>query len=127
MRKCFNTIKGPKAVGPYSTCVITDNAVYLSGMLPIIPETGELAAGGADKQAEQALENIKTVLSEIGLTFQNCVKTTVLLKDMNDFAAVNAVYEKYFAPDFPARTCFQVAKLPKDADLEIELICTPNI
>ncbi len=126
MKKCVNTLKGPKAVGPYSTCVITDSAVYLSGMLPIIPETGELASGGIAVQAEQALENVKTVLSEIGLTFHNCVKTTVLLKDMNDFAAVNAVYERYFAPDFPARTCFQVAKLPKDAALEIELICAPE-
>lgn len=127
MKQCFQTQKGPKAVGPYSTCVLTDDAVYVSGMIPIVPETGELARGGVEAQARQALENLRTVLDEMGLTLAHAVKTTVLLTDLDDFAKVNAIYDGYFAPDYPARACFEVSRLPKGALIEIELIAARRL
>lgn len=123
MKKVFLTQNGPKAIGPYSTAVCTDDAVYMSGMLGIDPSTGKLAEGGVEAQAKQVLTNIQTVLTEMGLTPANVVKTTVFLKDLGDFACVNALYADVFGPDYPARSCVQVAALPSNALVEIECIC----
>ena len=127
MKKCFNTIKGPKAVGPYSTLTMTNDLVFVSGMIPLDPETNELVQGGIENQARQALENIKTVLEEIGLTMNHALKTTVLLTDLSAFGAVNTIYGEYFAPDFPARACYEVSKLPKGALIEIEVIAARTL
>ncbi|MBE5790936.1 MAG: reactive intermediate/imine deaminase [Clostridiales bacterium] len=127
MKKCFNTIKGPKAVGPYSTLTMTDDLVFVSGMIPLDPETNELVSGGIENQARQALENIKTVLEEVGLTMNHALKTTVLLTDLSAFGAVNTIYGEYFGPDFPARACYEVSKLPKSALIEIEVIAARTL
>ena len=120
--KRFLTEKGPKAVGPYSTAVEVSGTVYLSGMLGIDPKLGKLAEGGVLKQAAQMLENIRAVLSEMGLTLENVVKTTLYLTEMNDFASVNSLYGEAFGKDFPARTCVQVSKLPLGAAIEMECV-----
>lgn len=122
MKVCFNTEKGPKAVGPYSTLTMTNDLVFVSGMIPIDPKTNEIVEGGIEAQARQSLINIKTVLEEVGLTMNHALKTTVLLTDLNSFGAVNAIYAEYFAPNFPARACYEVSKLPKGAMIEIEVI-----
>ncbi len=121
MKKCFLTQKGPKAIGPYSTANIIGNTCFMSGMLGVNPETGKLAEG-IEAQALQAMTNVKTVLEEMGLSTANVVKTTVFLADLNDFAKVNAIYADFFGPDYPARSCVQVARLPMDALVEIEAI-----
>ena len=123
MKKCFLTQKGPKAIGPYSTANIIGNTCYMSGMLGVNPETGKLCEG-IEGQALQAMTNVKTVLEEMGLTTANVVKTTVFLADLNDFAAMNAIYADFFGPDYPSRSCVQVARLPMDALVEIEVIAT---
>ena len=123
MKQCFLTTNGPKAIGPYSTAVICGKTVYLSGMIPADPATGKIVEGGIEAQATQVFENIGTVLHEMGLTFAGALKTTVFLTDLGDFAAVNAIYERYFGPDFPARSCVEVSRLPAGARVEVELIC----
>lgn len=120
--KAFLTNRGPKAIGPYSTAMIHGGLVYLSGMLPIDPATGTLAADDVQAAARQALQNIATVLEEMGSGMERCVKVTVYMRDMDDFAAVNTIYQQYFGPDYPARSAVQVARLPMDAPLEIEVI-----
>lgn len=127
MKKCFNTVKGPKAVGPYSTLTMTNDLVFVSDMIPLDPQTNELVEGGIENQARQALENIKTVLEEIGLSMNHALKTTVLLTDLSAFGAVNTIYGEYFAPDFPARACYEVSKLPKGALIEIEVIAARTL
>ena len=122
MKKCFLTQKGPRAIGPYSTANIAGSCCYLSGMLGIDPASGKLAEGGVEAQARQAMDNIRTVLDEMGLSIENTLKTTVFLADLNDFGKVNAIYGDYFGPDYPARSCVQVARLPMDALVEIEAI-----
>ncbi len=126
MSKVISTPKAPAAVGPYSQAIqvseVTD-IIFTSGQLGLVPETGEFAEGGVVAQARQALENIKAVLGESGLTMKNVVKTTVLLADIGDFAAVNAIYAEYFEEgSYPARSAFQVAALPKGGLVEIETI-----
>ncbi|MBR3928001.1 MAG: RidA family protein [Clostridia bacterium] len=127
MKTCFNTEKGPKAVGPYSTLTMTNDLVFVSGMIPLDPATNEIVEGGVEAQARQALENIKTVLEEVGLTMKHALKTTVLLTDLGAFGAVNAIYGEYFAPNFPARACYEVSKLPKGALIEIEVIAAREL
>lgn len=122
MKKCFLTQKGPKAIGPYSTAVISGNVCYMSGMLPVVPSEGKLIDGGAAEQARQVFENMKTVLEEMGLSLNNVLKTTVFLSDLGNFGAVNEVYGQYFGPNFPARSCFQVAALPMGSMIEVEAI-----
>lgn len=123
MKKVIATDKAPKAIGPYSQAIEADGLVFTSGQLGLVPETGELAEG-VEAQARQALENIKAVLAEAGLTMDNVVKTTVLLADMADFAAVNTIYAEFFTEgSYPARSAFQVAALPKGGLVEIETIC----
>ena len=123
MKKCFLTQKGPKAIGPYCTATISGGTCYMSGMLGVNPETGKLAEG-VQAQATQAMNNISAVLGELNLTTAAVLKTTVFLADLNDFAAVNAIYAEFFGPDYPARSCVQVARLPMDALVEIEAIAT---
>lgn len=127
MKVCFNTEKGPKAVGPYSTMTMTKDTVYVSGMIPLDPATNELVEGGIEAQARQSLENIKTVLEEVGLTMNHALKTTVLLTDLSTFGAVNAIYGEYFGPAFPARACYEVSRLPKGAMIEIEVIAARSL
>lgn len=122
MKKCHLTQKGPRAIGPYSTAVIHGDTIYLSGVLPVIPETGTLVEGGAEEQARQVFENMKVVLSEMDCTMADVLKTTVFLQDLGDFAGINAVYGEYFGPNYPARSCFEVSKLPMGALIEVEAI-----
>ena len=124
MKKCFLTEKGPKAVGPYSTCVIDGDTVYISGMVPIDPAVNKLVEGGIEAQTHQALKNVQTVMGELGIDMTHSLKTTVLLTDLANFGAVNAIYATYFGPDDPARSCFQVAALPLGAMIEVEVIAT---
>lgn len=123
----FNTQKGPKAVGPYSTAVIYNDLIFLSGMLPIDPQSGKLVEGSIEDQAHQVFRNIKTVLEELESDLSEVLKVTVFLADMNDFKAVNEVYKDYFGPNYPARSAIQVARLPLDARIEVEVIAAkPN-
>ncbi|WP_432405555.1 RidA family protein [Wukongibacter sp. M2B1] len=121
MKKIIATNKAPKAIGPYSQGVCFENMVFTSGQLPIHPETG-IIQEQIQKQTKQAIENVEAILKEKGLTLENVIKTTVFLKDMNDFLEMNKVYETYFTKDYPARSAVEVARLPKDALVEIEVI-----
>lgn len=122
MKKIISTEKAPAAIGPYSQAIEVNNMVFTSGVIPIIPETGELVSGGIEEQADQAIGNLAALLAEAGVDMENVIKTTVFIKDMNDFAKVNEVYAKYFTSQFPARSCVEVARLPKDVLIEIEAI-----
>ncbi|EHG1458514.1 RidA family protein [Listeria monocytogenes] len=120
-KEIIQTSSAPKALGPYSQAVKVNGLIFTSGQLGINPETGELA-GGTTKQAEQAFKNIAAVLAEAGSGLDKIIKATVFFKDLNEFKAVNEVYATFFSSDFPARSAFQVAKLPLDAAIEIEVI-----
>lgn len=122
MNKVLTTSSAPAAIGPYSQGIQAGNMVFVSGQLPIVPETGELLRGSVADQTRQSLQNIQHILAEAGCTLKDVVKTTIFLKSMDDFAEVNAAYAAFFPENAPARACVQVAKLPKDADLEIEAI-----
>lgn len=121
MKQCFLTQKGPKAIGPYSTVVKHGGVCYMSGMLGVNPADGTLAED-VSAQAKQVFDNISTVLEEMGLSMADILKTTVFLTDLNAFGAVNAIYADYFGPDYPARSCFQVSRLPMGAQVEVEAI-----
>jgi 2-iminobutanoate/2-iminopropanoate deaminase len=121
-KKVVQTEKAPKAIGPYSQAIQAGNFLFLSGQIPLDPKTGELAKGDIRKQTQQVLENIKGVLESQGLGMENVVKSTIFLKDMGNFNQVNEVYATYFPSSPPARSTVEVAKLPKDADIEIEAI-----
>ncbi|SKA94691.1 2-iminobutanoate/2-iminopropanoate deaminase [Caloramator quimbayensis] len=118
----ISTKNAPAAIGPYSQAIKAGNFVFTSGQVPINPENGELVTSDIKSAAKQSLENVKAVLEAAGTGLENVVKTTVFLKDMNDFAAVNEVYATYFTDKMPARSAVQVAKLPKDAMVEIEAV-----
>ncbi|MFA9399249.1 MAG: RidA family protein [Clostridiaceae bacterium] len=118
----ISTEKAPKAIGPYSQGVKIGNFVYTSGQIPIDISTGELVKGNIKLAARKSLENVKAVLEEAGASLEDVVKTTVFIKDMNDFSDVNEVYETFFPSNPPARSCVEVARLPKDAGVEIEAI-----
>ncbi|HBM4481419.1 TPA: RidA family protein [Listeria monocytogenes] len=120
-KEIIQTSSAPKALGPYSQAVKVNGLIFTSGQLGINPETGELA-DGTTKQAEQAFKNIAAVLAEAGSGLDKIIKATVFFKDLNEFKAVNEVYATFFSSDFPARSAFQVAKLPFDAAIEIEVI-----
>lgn len=122
MKKVISTDKAPAAIGPYSQAIEVDGMVYTSGVIPINPETGELVGGSADKQAEQALGNLKNLLEAAGTSMDNVVKTVVFIKNMEDFGSINEVYGKYFPEPYPARSCVEVARLPKDVAIEIEAV-----
>ena len=119
---CFKTQKGPAAVGPYNTAVIFGDTVYMSGMIGIDPEVQKPVEGGTLAQAAQIFKNIELVLGELNLTMDDVLKTTVFLKDLGDFAEVNKMYAEYFAPNYPARSCVEVSKLPMGLNIEIECI-----
>lgn len=122
MQKKINTDKAPGALGPYSQAVEIDNLVYTSGQLGIDPATGEMPEG-VEAQAKLALENVKAILAEAGLEMTSIIKTLVFIKDMNDFGKVNAIYAEHInGPVLPARSCVEVAALPKGGLVEIEVI-----
>lgn len=123
MKKVISTPNAPAAIGPYSQAIETDGFLFTSGQIPINPATGEVEGRTIEEQAEQVMKNIGAILEAAGLTYANVVKTTCFLADLADFAAFNAVYAKYFPDAAPARSCFAVAGLPKDAKLEVETIC----
>lgn len=113
--------KAPKAVGPYSQGIVAGDMIFTSGQLPLNPETNKMPEG-IEAQATQSLENVKAVVESAGSNLNKVVKVVIFLKDMNDFGKVNEIYAKYFVKDCPARSCVQVARLPKDALIEIEAI-----
>lgn len=119
---CFKTKLGPAAVGPYSTATLAGETIYLSGMIGIDPAVQRPVEGGTLAQARQAFENIKTVLGELGATMNDVLKTTVYLTDIGEFGEVNKLYAEYFGPDYPARTCVEVSRLPLGLSIEVECI-----
>lgn len=122
MKKAIITSAAPSAIGPYSQAIKVGSFVYTSGQIPIDPATGQFVEGGIEAQARQSLLNVQAILKEAGATMDSVVKTTVFLADMNDFAAVNAVYAEFFTEPFPARSAVAVKSLPKGALIEIEVV-----
>ncbi|MEN6311837.1 MAG: RidA family protein [Acidobacteriota bacterium] len=122
MKKQIQTNKAPQAIGPYSQGIAANGFVFVSGQIPIDPATGAVSTGTIEEQARLVLKNIGAVLEAAGCSYDDVVKTTVLLQDMNDFAKMNAVYGEFFKLPCPARAAFQVARLPKDVKIEIEAI-----
>lgn len=118
----IHTDKAPKAIGPYSQAIKAGGFVFTSGQIPVDPATGAVIAGGIREQAAQVFANLSAVLEAAGASINDVIKATVFLADMNDFTTVNEVYASNFAGDFPARSCVQVARLPKDVDVEIEMV-----
>ncbi|MGL5313428.1 MAG: RidA family protein [Peptostreptococcaceae bacterium] len=118
----IHTDNAPKAIGPYSQAVKAGNMLFVSGQVPFVPETMEIVEGDVKAQTAQSLKNVQAILAEAGLDFSNVVKSTVFIKDMNEFAAINEVYAEYFGENKPARACVEVARLPKDVKVEIEVI-----
>ncbi|MBA7542072.1 2-iminobutanoate/2-iminopropanoate deaminase [subsurface metagenome] len=114
--------KAPAAIGPYSPALKVGNLIFASGQIPIDPKTGKMIEGDIEAQARMALDNLKAVLEPYSIGLENVVKTIIFLKDMNNFARVNKVYGEYFKKKFPARSCIEVSRLPKDAEIEIEAI-----
>ena len=121
MKKVIATDKAPAAIGPYSQAIEVNGMVYTSGIIPVDPATGNIPEGSV-AQAEQAFLNMKNLLGAAGTDISQVVKTTVFIKEMNDFGAINEVYAKYFTEPYPSRSCVEVARLPKDVMLEIEAI-----
>ena len=121
MQKVISTDKAPSAIGPYSQAIEINGMVYTSGVIPVDPATG-VVAEGVEAQAEQAFKNICNLVEASGSKVENIIKTTVFIKEMNDFGKINDIYKKYFKEPFPARSCVEVARLPKDVLLEIEAI-----
>ncbi|QXM06542.1 RidA family protein [Crassaminicella indica] len=123
MKKIINTEKAPQAIGPYSQGTIGSKLIFVSGQLPIDPNTGEFADGGIEGQTRQSIENLRQILESVGSGLDKVLKTTVFLSDMNNFAKMNKVYEELFGDsNYPARSAIEVARLPKDALVEIEAI-----
>ncbi|MBH0257841.1 RidA family protein [Helicobacter pylori] len=122
MKEVIHSTLAPKAIGPYSQAIATNDLVFVSGQLGIDATTGEFKGTDIHSQTTQSMENIKTILKEANLGMDSVVKTTILLKSLDDFAVVNEIYGSYFTEPYPARATFQVAKLPKDALVEIEAI-----
>lgn len=118
----IHTDKAPKAIGPYSQAVKAGNMLFVSGQVPFVPETMEIVEGDVKAQTAQSLKNVQAILAEAGLDFSHVVKSTVFIKDMDEFAAINEVYAEYFGDNKPARACVEVARLPKDVKVEIEVI-----
>ena len=124
MKKVISTTKAPSAIGPYSQAIQVGNLVYTSGQIPIDPATGSFVEGGVKEQTRQSLLNVKAILEEAGLTMGDVIKTTVFMADMNDFAAMNAVYAEFFKEPYPARSAVAVKTLPKGALVEIEVLAS---
>ncbi len=122
MKKIINTTKAPKAIGPYSQAVEMNGMLFISGQVPLNPETGKIVEGGITEQTEQVMKNIGAILAEAGYTFANVVKSTCLLSDMANFGAMNEVYARYYPNNPPARAAFAVKELPLGVMVEIETI-----
>ena len=122
MKKVINSPKAPKAIGPYSQAIEVNGFLYISGQLPVDVNTGKIVEGGIQAQTEQSLKNIGYILEEAGMNYSNVVKTTCLLSDIANFAAMNEVYAKYFTSEYPARAAFAVKDLPMGAMVEIEVV-----
>ena len=125
MKKAISTDKAPAAIGPYSQAVEVGEMIYTSGVIPVNPESGEIPQG-VQEQARQVFKNMTALLNAAGSSMESVVKTTVFIKDMNDFGAINEIYAEYFPGIFPARSCVEVARLPKDVLLEVEAIAVKN-
>ena len=121
MKKVISTTNAPAAIGPYSQAIEVNGMVFASGQIPVNPATGEIPEG-IEAQAEQVMKNMKNLLEAAGTSVDQVVKTSVFIKNMDDFATINGIYAKYFAKDCPARSCVEVARLPKDVLLEMEAI-----
>ena len=121
MKKVISTTNAPAAIGPYSQAIEANGFVFASGQIPVNPETGEIPEG-IEAQAEQVMKNVKNLLEAAGTSVDQVVKTGVFIRNMDDFATINGIYAKYFAKDCPARSCVEVARLPKDVLLEMEAI-----
>ncbi len=122
MKKVISSILAPEAIGPYSQAIEANGMVFTSGQIPLDPGTGEIVGTTIEEQAERVMQNLKAVLASAGVGFDCVVKTTCFLADLADFAAFNQVYGKYFPTDAPARSCVQVAGLPKGVKVEVEMI-----
>ena len=122
MKKIILSSKAPAPIGPYSQAIEANGTLYVSGQIPIDPATGEVVAGGIEPQAKQVMQSLKAILEEAGYTFDQVVKTTILLDDLSNFAKVNEIYGGYFGEGAPARETYQVAKLPKGVAVEISCI-----
>ena len=122
MKQVINTENAPKAIGPYSQAILSGNTLYISGQIPINPASGKLIEADITLQTEQVMKNIEAILTEVGFSFENVVKSTCLLSDMKNFAAMNEVYGKYYAVNPPARAAFAVKELPLSVLVEIETI-----
>lgn len=118
----IKTDKAPAAIGPYSQAVEVNGVIYTSGVVPIDPATGQVVEGDIKVQAKRVFESMKALLEAAGSNMDSVVKTTVFIKDMNDFAALNEVYASYFTGEYPARSCVEVARLPKDVLIEMEVV-----
>lgn len=118
----IHTDNAPKAIGPYSQAVKAGNMLFVSGQVPFVPETMEIVEGDVKAQTAQSLKNVQAILAEAGIDFSHVVKSTVFIKDMNEFAQINEVYAEFFGENKPARACVEVARLPKDVKVEIEVI-----
>lgn len=122
MKQVISTDQAPQAIGPYSQAIEVNNMVFTSGVISIDPKTNTLVAGTIEEQTEQVLSNLKNLLEAAGTSMDNVVKTVVFIKNMDDFATVNEIYANYFTKDCPARSCVEVARLPKDVLIEVEAI-----
>lgn len=126
MANVISTDKAPAAIGPYSQAIEVNGMIYTSGMIPIDPSTGELVTGSVEAQAEQAISNLEALLAASGSSIEKTVKTVVFISNMDDFGKINEVYAKHFKEPYPARSCVQVARLPKDVAIEIEAVAVKN-
>ena len=122
MKKVISTPKAPAAIGPYSQAIEINDMIFTSGIIPITPANGTLVDGGIEEQTKQVFDNMKGLLEDAGSSLDKIIKTTVFIKNMNDFSRINEVYASYFTGDFPARSCVEVARLPKDVLIEVEAI-----
>lgn len=122
MKRIISTEKAPAAIGPYSQAIEANGFLFTSGVIPIVPSTGELVEGGIEEQAKQAIGNLVALVEASGAKKENVIKTVVFIKNMDDFGKVNQIYAEYFNQDCPARSCVEVARLPKDVLIEIEAI-----
>ena len=126
MANVISTDKAPAAIGPYSQAIEVNGMIYTSGMIPIDPSTGELVTGSVEAQAEQAISNLEALLAASGSSIEKAVKTVVFISNMDDFGKINEVYAKHFKEPYPARSCVQFARLPKDVAIEIEAVAVKN-
>ena len=123
MKKIITTTNAPAPIGPYNQAVLAGNTLYISGQIPIDPKTGDLVSGDIKKETEQSMQNLKAILTEAGMTFENVVKSSIFVKDMHQFSQINEVYGTYFDADTaPARETVEVANLPKFVNVEISMI-----